>query len=75
MFRQSVISEEESLKTNTGRVFSIRLGWSYYLVWASIVTFCIPGCLLLYYSKKRKRDNALSAEEAEENEPVNLGRL
>lgn len=53
----------------------ISYGFSYYLCWVSFAIFVLVGIAVFACSRKRKRDKALSLQEARENEPVVLGRL
>ncbi|ESN94107.1 hypothetical protein HELRODRAFT_180276 [Helobdella robusta] len=75
VFRQSMLYEERSMKEHVKEFSEIKFGWSYYLVWVSLVAFVLPGLALLYYSRKKKGAKARSIREANENEPVHLGRI
>lgn len=75
VFRQSIKFEEQNMKHNVPEFSAVGHGYSYYLVWFSLVLYIFPGISLLIFSRKKKGRKARSIKEARENEPVNLGRF
>jgi len=49
-------------------------GFSFGFALVTFILLVASGLMFLIVSRKRKRDKALSAHEAAENEPVHLGR-
>jgi len=75
VFRRSMDYERAHLTVIVPPGSHINFGFSYYLCWVSFATFLLVGVAVFACSRKRKRDKAHNVEEAEENEPVVLGRL
>lgn len=75
VFRQSIKFEKQNMEHNVPQFSKVDHGWSYNLVWISLVLYIFPGVALLVCSRKRKGRKARSIKEAHENEPVNLGRF
>ena len=53
----------------------VRFGGSYFVAWCSVALYAVVGVAMFVLSGKRKGDRAYTAKEADENEPVHLGRL
>lgn len=75
VFRQSIKFEKQNMEHNVSQFSKVEHGWSYNLIWVSLVLYIFPGIVLLVLSRKRKGRKARSVKEAYENEPVNLGRV
>lgn len=75
VFRQSIKFEKQNMEHNVPLLSKVEHGWSYNLIWVSLVLYIFPGVILLVFSRKRKGRKARSIKEAHENEPVNLGRV
>lgn len=75
VFRQSIKFEEQNMKHNVPEFSKVIHGWSYNLVWVTLILYLFPGVAFLVFSRKRKGRRARSMKEARENEPVVLGRI
>lgn len=72
---RSLAYEEENLPARHPTFSHYKYGFSFYLIWVVLVIFSIAGIVFLVSSKKRKGDRASDENEAQENEPVHLGRV
>lgn len=75
VFRQSIKFEKQNMQDHVPQFSKVDHGWSFNLVWISLILYIFPGVTLLVCSRKRKGRKARSMKEARENEPVNLGRF
>ena len=72
--RNSISYEKNNLPQRHPDNASVKYGFSFGLAWCVVVLYIIAGILFLICGGKRKREDALSDEEAKENEPVHIGR-
>jgi cbb3-type cytochrome oxidase subunit 3 len=75
VFKRSMDYEREHLVSIVPKESDIDFGFSYALTWISMIFFIIVGVALFACSRKRKGRRAHSIKEAQENEPVVLGRV
>jgi len=67
--------EKEYLREKVPANSIIDYGFCYYLGWICFALFVVAGLVLLACSRKRKGGKARCPLEADENEPVNIGRI
>ena len=74
VMRNSAAYERENLPRRHPSGSHITYGFSFALAWCVFALHVIVGVIFVVFSAKRKGKYALSMREAEENEPVHLGR-